>query len=141
MSLVGDSVHNFIDGLVIGASYLVNIPVGLATTMAVILHEVPQEIGNFAILLHGGFSKNKALLFNFATALTAFLGVFLSLTAPNTQKATGFLIPFAAGNFIYIAGSDLIPELHKEVGFKKNLYQFVSLVFGVLVMMSLLFYE
>jgi len=126
MNLIGDGVHNFIDGLIIGASYLVSIPIGLATTLAVILHEIPQEIGDFGVLLHGGFSRKKALLLNFATALTAIIGTVTALlTSALTENITIFLIPFAAGGFIYIAGSDLIPELHKERGLKKSLAQFI----------------
>ena len=139
MNLFGDGVHNFIDGLIIGASYLASIPVGIATTIAVILHELPQEIGDFGVLLHGGFSKGKALFFNFITALTAVFGAVIALVISSfVENITTFLVPFAAGTFIYIAGSDLIPELHKEVEVKKSLLQFVAIVLGVLVMMLLL---
>ena len=142
MNLVGDSVHNFIDGLIIGASYLVSIPVGIATTLAVIFHELPQEIGDFGVLLHGGFSKLKALFFNFITALTAVIGAVVALLIGSyVENMTIFLIPFAAGTFIYIAGSDLIPELHKEVDVKKSLLQFIAIILGVIVMLALLFLE
>ena len=142
MNLVGDSVHNFIDGLIIGASYLVSIPVGIATTLAVVLHELPQEIGDFGVLLHGGFSKFKALFFNFITALTAVAGaIFALLISSYVENITTFLIPFAAGTFIYIAGSDLIPELHKEVKVGKSLMQFIAIVLGVVVMLGLLLLE
>lgn len=140
MNLFGDGVHNFIDGLIIGASYLASIPVGIATTIAVILHELPQEIGDFGVLLHGGFSKGKALFFNFVTALTAVFGAVVALLIGSfTENITIFLVPFAAGTFIYIAGSDLIPEIHKEVEVKKSLLQFIAIVLGVLVMLLLLF--
>jgi zinc and cadmium transporter len=142
MNLVGDSVHNFIDGLIIGTSYLVSLPVGIATTIAVILHEIPQEIGDFGVLLHGGFSAAKATGLNFLTALTAIIGTVLALLlnglVPELNK---ILVPFAAGNFIYIAGSDLIPELHKEVGWKKSMAQLVMFILGVLIMMCLLLLE
>jgi zinc and cadmium transporter len=139
MNLFGDGVHNFIDGVIIAASYLVSVPVGIATTLAVILHEIPSEIGDFGVLLHGGFSKGKALFYNFITALTAVLGAIVSLLISSfVENITLFLIPFAAGSFIYIAGSDLIPELHKEVEVKKSLMQFVAIALGVLVMMLLL---
>lgn len=142
MNLVGDSVHNFIDGLIIGASYLVNMQVGIATTLAVILHEIPQEIGDFGVLLHGGFSKLKALFFNFITALTAILGAIVALVMSSyVENITIFLIPFAAGTFIYIAGSDLIPEIHKEVEVKKSLMQFIAITLGVTVMLALLLLE
>ena len=139
MNLVGDGVHNFIDGLIIGASYLVSIPVGIATTIAVILHEIPQEIADFGVLLHGGFSKKKALLVNFLTALTALLGGVLALILSHyIEGITVFLVPFAAGGFIYIAGSDLIPELHKEVKFSRSVLQVVSFVCGIGIMLLLL---
>jgi len=140
MNLLGDGVHNFIDGIIIGASYLASIPVGIATTLAVILHEIPSEIGDFGVLLQGGFSKGKALFYNFITALTAVIGAILALLIGSfVDNLTTFLIPFAAGGFIYIAGSDLIPELHKEVEVKKSLLQFIAIVLGVLVMVLLLF--
>jgi len=143
MNLFGDAVHNFMDGLVIGTSYLVSIPLGLATTLAVVLHEIPQEIGDFGVLIHGGFNRSRALLFNFSTALTAVFGaiVALSLGFP-TQGFTPFLIPFAAGNFIYIAGSDLIPELRKEEPEPlESALQLAALVLGVLILFSLVFLE
>ncbi|MBI2208946.1 ZIP family metal transporter [Candidatus Woesearchaeota archaeon] len=143
MNLVGDLVHNFIDGLIIAASYMVNIPVGIATTIAVILHEIPQEISDFGVLLHGGFTKAKALFYNFLTALTAVLGAVVVLAiGSNAEGITAFLIPFTAGSFIYIAGSDLIPELHKDrFDWKSSLMQFAAIAFGVLVMYALLFVE
>jgi len=142
MSLIGDSIHNFIDGLIIGGSYLVSLPIGFASTIAVILHEIPQEIGDFGILLHGGFSKKKALFLNFVTALTAFLGVLISLILSTfNYQFTYFLIPFAAGNFIYIAGSDLIPELHKEADLKKGFIQLLFFILGISIMIALLFFS
>lgn len=142
MNLLGDGVHNFIDGLIIGASYLVSIPTGIATTIAVILHEIPQEIGDFGVLLQGGFSKSKALAFNFLTATTAVLGAIISLMLSSyIEGLTTFLIPFAAGNFIYIAGSDLIPELHKEVKFERSLIQLITFLLGIAIMVSLILIE
>lgn len=139
MNLIGDGVHNFIDGLIIGASYLVSIPVGMATTIAVGVHEIPQEIGDFGVLLHGGFSKGKAVFYNFLSALMAFLGAIVSLVLSTVVgNVTAYLIPFAAGGFIYIAGSDLIPEIHKEVKVKKSLIQFIAFIVGILVMFALL---
>ena len=136
MNLLGDGVHNFIDGIIIGASYLVSIPIGIATTLAVIFHEIPSEIGDFGVLLQGGFSKGKAIFYNFITALTAVFGAVVALLISSfVENITTFLVPFAAGTFIYIAGSDLIPELHKEVEVKKSLLQFVAIVLGVLVML------
>ncbi len=144
MNLVGDSVHNFIDGLIIAGSYFISIPVGIATTVAVILHEIPQEIGDFGILVYGGFSQKRALFFNFLTALTAILGAIVGILMSSSDHLLLFLIPFAAGNFIYIAGSDLIPELHKEEcahDFKNYFLQFFIFVLGILVMLSLLLLE
>jgi len=142
MNLVGDAFHNFIDGLIIAASYLVSIPIGIATTTAVVLHEIPQEIGDFGVLLEGGFSKGKALFFNFLTAITSIFGAIVALVVSSyVENMTHFLIPFAAGGFIYVAGSDLIPELHKEVNVKRSLVQFATFVLGMLVMVALVFLE
>ena len=139
MNLFGDGVHNFIDGLIIGSSYLAGIPVGIATTVAVILHEIPQEIGDFSVLIHGGFTFRKAVLMNFATALTAVAGTVGALLLGITYAwATAFLIPFAAGSFIYIASSDLIPELHKQTGAKKALGQLTFILLGIAVMYAFL---
>jgi len=141
MTLLGDAVHNFLDGIIIGASYLASIPVGIATTIAVVLHEIPQEIADFGVLLHGGFSKGKALFFNFLTALTAIVGAVLVLSLSGVANITAFFIPFSAGGFIYIAGADFIPELHKEVALKKSFIQFVMFLLGIAVMVALVFLE
>lgn len=136
MNLIGDAFHNFIDGMVIAGSFLVSAPLGLATTMAVFLHEVPQEIGEFGVLVHGGFSRPRALLLNFASALTAFLGAILILVLNIEIKTiTGILIPFTAGGFIYIAGSDLIPELKKDITPLNSLFQLLALLLGVGLML------
>lgn len=140
MNLIGDGFHNLLDGLIIGASYLISIPLGIATTTAVILHEIPQEIGDFGVLVHGGYSKGKALFMNFVFALSSFIGVVLALVLGNSiQGIQFFLVPLAIGGFIYIAGSDLIPELHKEFTVKSALLQLVTFILGILVMASLLF--
>jgi zinc and cadmium transporter len=142
MNLIGDSVHNFIDGLIIAASYIVSVPVGIATTSAVILHEIPQEIGDFGVMIHGGFSKIKALSFNFITALTAVLGVIVVfILDARIEHLNTFLIPFAAGHFIYIAASDLVPEIHKELDIKKSIIQMVFFLLGIVVMFSLILLE
>ncbi len=139
MNLLGDAVHNFIDGLIIGASYLVSIPVGIATTIAVAMHEIPQEIGDFSVLLHGGFSRRKALMFNFFTALTALLGLVVVFSLSALVSSISFLIiPFAVGGFIYIAGSDLIPEINKEMGLAKSLISLLFFIVGIAVMVLLL---
>ncbi len=143
MNLFGDAVHNLIDGLIIGGSYLANIPLGVATTLAVVFHEVPQEIGDFGVLIYGGFTRSKAILFNFATALTAVIGTITALGLGFLmQGSAAFLIPFAAGNFIYIAGSDLIPELHRqEPRLLKSALQLIAFIIGVLILLSLTFLE
>lgn len=142
MNLIGDLIHNFIDGLIIGASYIVNIPLGIATTLAVIFHEIPQEIGDFGVLIHGGFSKGKAIFYNFVTALTAIVGVIMALIiGSKIGSLAHLLIPFAAGSFIYIAASDLIPEMHKEQRFWRGLLQLALILLGILVMFGLLFLE
>jgi len=136
--LIGDAVHNILDGILIATSYMVSIPLGIATTIAVILHEVPQEIGDFAVLLHSGFSKLKALLFNFVSALTAFLGAFLAIVlSGSVHNIEEFLIPIAAGHFLYIAGSDLIPELHKETSKIKSALQLLFMIGGVVLMFGI----
>ena len=142
MNLIGDSVHNFIDGLIIGASYLISLQIGFATTMAVILHEIPQEIGDFGVLIHGGFKMKRALFLNFVTALAAVAGTIISLTIGSySGNLTNFLLPFAIGSFIYIAGSDLIPELHKETEPIKSLIQLIMLLAGIGIMYIFLFLE
>ncbi|MFA5381739.1 MAG: ZIP family metal transporter [Candidatus Micrarchaeia archaeon] len=132
MSLIGDGVHNFIDGLIIVAGFIVSVPFGITTTIAIIAHEIPQEIGDFAILLYGGWKKKKALLFNFASGLTAVLGALIgALTYIYIPNFTSFLLPFAAGGFIYIASSDLIPELHKQKDTKRSILVFLMFLIGI----------
>jgi len=140
MNLVGDGFHNFIDGLIIGGSYLVSIPLGIATSIAVLFHEIPQEIGDFGVLLRGGFKRSRALLFNLLSGCTAILGAIFALILANyIPDLTRFLIPFTIGGFIYIAAADLIPELHKELAPLRSILSLVSLIFGILVMFLLLF--
>ncbi|MEK6916785.1 MAG: ZIP family metal transporter [Nanoarchaeota archaeon] len=142
MNLVGDALHNFIDGMIIAGSYLINFKIGLATTIAVIFHEIPQEIGDFGIFLHAGLTKMKALAYNFISALTAVVGAIIVLAIGNNSATfIQFLIPLTAGGFIYIAASDLIPELHKETDIKKSAMQLLGILLGVVVMISLLFLE
>jgi len=135
MNLFGDSIHNFIDGLAIAATFLTNIKLGLVTSLAVILHEIPQEIGDFGVLLYAGFGKKKAIIANFLVALTAVLGglagYFLSF---YINHFTTYLLPFTAGGFIYIAASDLMPEIRKETSLKKSLISFAIFIMGVLLM-------
>ena len=140
--LFSDGVHNFIDGIIIGVSFLVSVPVGIATTIAVILHEIPQEIGDFAVLLHAGYTKSRALWLNFLSALCAILGVVLTVVLGETGKVfTAWILPIAAGGFIYVAVADLIPELQKTKKMKHSIFQILAVVAGVSAMAALTLLE
>lgn len=142
MNLVGDGIHNFIDGLIIAASFIVSLPVGIATTLAVLLHEIPQEIGDFGVLLHGGFTRGKALALNFLSGIAAILGTLTGLALNGSIENLQFiLLPLAAGGFIYIAGADLIPELHKETKMGRSILQLIFFILGIGVMLLLLLLE
>jgi len=135
LNLIGDGIHNFIDGLVIGASFFVDIKIGIVTTMAIVLHEIPQELGDFGVLIYGGFAKSKALFYNFLSALTAIVGTIIGYYISNSVESIGiFLLPFAAGGFIYIAASDLIPELHRQKDLKKANISIIFFILGILFM-------
>jgi len=137
--IVGDGVHNFVDGAIIAASYAVSIPLGVATTIAVFLHEVPQEISDFALLLHSGFTKVRALFWNLASALVAFLGVFAFLTiGERVEMVEPIAVAFTAGGFIYIAASNLVPELHGTKHPGKSAVEFAAIIVGMAVMFALL---
>jgi zinc and cadmium transporter len=140
-NLVGDGIHNLLDGIIIASAYIVSPPVGIATTIAVALHEIPQEIGDFGVLLHGGLSKGRALMLNFASALVAVVGVVIVfLIGGAVENIEMFLIPIATGGFIYIAASDLIPELNKHSDkISRSLLQLLAFLAGILVMAALLF--
>ncbi|MBI4354944.1 MAG: ZIP family metal transporter [Candidatus Omnitrophica bacterium] len=138
MNLVADGLHNLIDGLLVGASYLVSVPVGLGTTLAVLLHEIPQEIGDFGILLQAGWSKRRALWLNSLSATFAILGTVVALAAGHVvSDFPHVILPITAGGFIYIAGSDLVPELHKERQPAKSLVQLLAIGVGVGLMLLL----
>lgn len=142
MNLIGDALHNFIDGVIIAASFLTNPSLGLTTTLAVIFHEIPQEIGDFGVLIHAGFSRFQALMANFLSATMAIFGAGLVLLVGSSfELLTESLIPFTAGGFIYIAGSDLIPELKKETNPKKSLIQLLGVILGILIMFALTLIE
>lgn len=123
--LIGDGLHNFIDGLVIAAGFLVNVPFGIITTFLIISHEVPQEIGDFGVLIYGGLKRKKALFYNFISQATCILGGVIGYFISTTYNITSYLLPFAAGGFIYIAASDLIPQLHREKGKLKTMMFFI----------------
>jgi len=135
MNLIGDSIHNFIDGLIMAASFIVSIPLGITTTIAISSHEIPQEIGDFGVLIYGGFSKKKALILNFLVALTAVLGGLTGYFISNLiENAYLFILPFAAGGFVYIAATDLIPEIKKELNMKKYMATLSVFILGILIM-------
>jgi len=135
LNLLGDGVHNFMDGLIIAASFLTDFRLGIITTLVVILHEVPQEIGDFGILIYGGFSRKKALFFNFICSLAAILGALAGYTLSAVMENLSlFLISFTAGGFIYIGASDLIPELHRQKNPKKANVAFVTFLLGLAFM-------
>lgn len=140
--LFSDGVHNFMDGIIIAVSFLVSIPVGIATTVAVILHEIPQEIGDFGVLIHSGYTKKRALWLNFLSALSAILGAIVLFTIGGSADiASSWFLPLAAGGFIYIAVADLIPELQKTKEVKHSVIQILAVMAGVLAMVALTYLE
>ncbi len=142
MSLIGDGIHNLLDGILIGSSFMVNTKLGIITTIAVILHEIPQEIGDFGLLLHSGYSKKKALILNFGVGLTAIIGTILSVTLhSNFEEITQYILPITAGGFLYMATVDLIPELKEEAKFKNIVTQFAAMILGIAIMYFMLFLE
>lgn len=140
--LASDFLHNAVDGIVIGASFLVSVEVGIATTIAVVLHEIPQEIADFGILIHAGWTRARALLWNFFSALSAFLGVLAVLALKGgVENLVPLATAFTAGAFIYIAGADLVPELHKTEGFGRTIIQILAIAVGFGLMLLLVFVE
>lgn len=132
----GDIVHNFLDGVAIAVSFLVNVPLGITTSLAVFFHEIPQEMGDFSILLHGGMPRMKVLFYNFVSALFALAGATLTyMFSPIISPISTFFVAIVAGGFIYIATADLIPETHKSLG-EGTLKQVVALLLGILVIWS-----
>lgn len=139
---IGDTLHNFIDGMVIAGSFLVSPAIGVASTIAIVLHEIPQEIGNFGILIHGGWSKAKALGMNFLSALSAFAGALLVLySSIQLETLTPYLLAVAGANFLYLALSDIIPEIQGEQRPGMIFLHALMLVIGMGVMGLLLFME
>ncbi len=133
LNLIGDTIHNFSDGLVIGASFIVDVHFGIITALVIIFHEIPQEIGDFGVLVYGGFSKFKALYYNFISALTCILGTIIGYYISASLKSfSAYLLPLTAGGFIYIAACDLIPELHKQAGLKKATLSALAFILGVI---------
>jgi zinc and cadmium transporter len=135
--LVSDAVHNFIDGLVIAAGFASSVPLGIATTLAVVLHEIPQELGDFAVLVYGGFGTRRAVLFNFISALTAIVGGIVGYLASSLlESSVVYLLPLAAGNFIYIAAADLIPEIKHHISLGRSIVHFAVFLLGIVIMLA-----
>lgn len=131
LNILADMAHNLIDGLIIGASYIAGVKMGLATTLAVVLHEIPHEFSNFGILVRSGFTRWRALFLNFLTALAALGGGLLAWwVGSHTAGFIQTLIPLTAGGFIYIAGSDLVPQLHRDVRPSRALFQLAAILAG-----------
>jgi len=132
--LVGDAVHNFVDGILIAAAFMTDIHLGVVTALAVAAHEIPQEVGDFAILLDSGFSRLKAFLFNILASLTTVVGALLAYYGlQEVQEYVPYVLAIAASSFIYVAVADLIPGLHKRTEVIESLRQIVLIASGVLV--------
>lgn len=134
--LVGDALHNFLGGLAVAGTFLIDIRLGMASWLAAAAHEIPQELGDFGVLVHGGWSKRQALLFNAVSASTFLIGGLVCYAA-SRQLEVGFLVPFAAGNFLYIGASDLVPEVNKHYGWRMNLIYFACFVGGAALLIAI----
>lgn len=142
INLIADGLHNFIDGVLIGVSYIASIPLGIATTVAVVIHEIPQEMGDFGVLVGAGFSKRRALMANFITACAAILGTLLALFfASRVENLAAYALPVTAGGFIYIAGTDLLPTTQKETRPLHSLVQLLAIMVGIGFMAALAYWE
>lgn len=142
LSLLGDASHNFIDGVILAAAFLIDAKLGLAATAAVALHEIPQEIAEFGVLLYSGFSKIKALFLNFLSATTVILGgIFGFFLRDTIESSIPFVLLFAAGSFLYVGASDFIPEFKQERNLKKSLILSLIFFLGVLLMWLFTFLE
>lgn len=135
MNLIGDSIHNFIDGLIIASTFLVDFKLGIATTLAVAIHEIPQEIGDYGVLIYAGFKRKTALMLNYVVALTVVLGGIVGYFAfSKLHIVLPYLLPFAAGGFVYISASDLMPEIRKEINLNRSLGTILIFILGILLM-------
>lgn len=138
LNMFGDFVHNFIDGMIIAASFINGVTVGIATTLAVAFHELPQEVGDFGILVYAGFGRKKALVYNFLAALSSVAGgLFGSYFISYVSELSSWMIAFSAGGFLFISASELIPEIHDDRDWKKSLIQLVLLLLGMITIYSL----
>ncbi len=136
--ILGDSIHNFVDGVLIGAAFLMDVQLGIVTSLAVAAHEIPQEVGDFAILLHSGYSKQKALVYNvLASCTTVIGGVLAYFSLENLHESLPYFLALAASSFIYIAVADLIPSLHKKTDIKTSLQQIMLIGAGVTLICTL----
>jgi zinc and cadmium transporter len=136
--ILGDSIHNFVDGVLIAAAFLTDVKLGIVTSLAVAAHEIPQEVGDFAILLHSGYSKSKALVYNILASLTTVVGGVLAYySLGGLHDSLPYFLALAASSFIYIAVADLIPSLHKKTDIKTSLQQIALIAAGVLLIWSL----
>lgn len=141
-NLLGDGVHNFVDGAIIAGAFIVDARLGVATTAAVMLHEIPQEVGDLGVLVHAGLTPRRAVVYNLASALVALFGAVLALVLEGVVDGLERpLLATSAGAFIYIAGADLIPELHRTNDWRSSIVQFVGIVGGFAVMALLLLAE
>ncbi|MCK5189299.1 MAG: ZIP family metal transporter [Methylococcales bacterium] len=136
--IVGDSIHNFVDGVLIAAAFLTDVELGIVTSLAVAAHEIPQEVGDFAILLQSGYSKSKALFYNILASFTTVIGGILAyFCLEDLHTILPFFLALASSSFIYIAVADLIPSLHKKTDIKTSLNQIALILAGVLLITSL----
>jgi len=137
MILVGDGFHNFVDGVLIAAAFLTAIHLGIVTSLAIAAHEIPQEVGDFAVLLYSGFSRARALVFNLISSLTSIAGGVLAYySLSDAQQALPYILAVAAASFIYIAVADLIPGLHQRTELAATAKQLVLIAAGVTVIYS-----
>jgi len=142
LNLIGEAIHNFIDGLVIAGSFAVNIYMGITATISIIFHELPQEIADMGILLYSGLSKKDALKYNLLSALSCVLGVIVGIFfLVNIKGFEMFFIPFAAGTFLYIAASNLVPQLHRECSYKETFMHIFGIILGIIIIVSVSVYS
>ncbi len=134
--LYGDAIHNFVDGLIIAASFLISIPFGFITSLLVLIHELPQEISDLGVLIYGGLSRKKALFYNFLAQLTSVLGGVLGYFYLSLKDQAVFLLPLSAGGFLYIAISDLTPEIFKEKKINKLIINLIFILLGLGLLIS-----
>ncbi|WP_435358267.1 ZIP family metal transporter [Haloarchaeobius sp. DFWS5] len=140
--LVSDAVHNFVDGLVIAGAFLVGPPVGLATALAIALHEIPQEIGDFGVLVYGGYEPRQALVLNYLTQVTVVLGGVVGIVVGSAVASVPWLLlAFASGSFLYIASSDLVPEIKRDTSLRRSLRNFGVFVAGICLLYGVTFVE